>query len=159
MAENSLTEKDKAAWLRIAQQRLRMLRDLRGNETPQERRLEVLRPLLERLWQQMLAMGRPLVEEEVTSDLLSEIQQQVGSLRRAERLGRSQFDDQELITAGKLRREDLLVYFALNLFNGRVASASACLSTRSTASRMSIESALSLSGRLRVTRPTLPSAS
>ena len=104
-------------------------------------------------------MGRPLVEEEVTSYLLSEIQQQVGSLRRAERLGRSQFDDQELITAGKLRREDLLVYFALNLFNGRVASASACLSTRSTASRMSIESALSLSGRLRVTRPTLPSAS
>jgi hypothetical protein len=54
MAENSLTEKDKAAWLRIAQQWLRMLRDLRGNETPQERRLDVLRPLLERLWQQSL---------------------------------------------------------------------------------------------------------
>lgn len=35
MAENSLTEKDKAAWLRIAQQWLRMLRGLRGNETAQ----------------------------------------------------------------------------------------------------------------------------
>jgi hypothetical protein len=35
MAENSLSEKDKAAWLRIAQQWLRMLRPLRGNETPQ----------------------------------------------------------------------------------------------------------------------------
>ena len=35
MAENSLTERDKAAWLRIAQQWLRMLRAQRGNETPQ----------------------------------------------------------------------------------------------------------------------------
>jgi hypothetical protein len=35
MAENSLNERDKAAWLRIAQQWLRMLRSHRGNETPQ----------------------------------------------------------------------------------------------------------------------------
>jgi hypothetical protein len=35
MAENSLNERDKAAWLRIAQQWLRMLRGHRGNETPQ----------------------------------------------------------------------------------------------------------------------------
>ena len=35
MAENSLTENDKAAWLRIAQQWLRMLRGHRGNESPQ----------------------------------------------------------------------------------------------------------------------------
>ena len=36
MAENSKTDHDRAAWLRIAQQWLRMLRSLRGNETPQE---------------------------------------------------------------------------------------------------------------------------
>jgi hypothetical protein len=36
MAENSRTDHDRAAWLRIAQQWLRMLRPLRGNETPQE---------------------------------------------------------------------------------------------------------------------------
>ena len=36
MAENSRTERDKAAWLRIAQQWLRMLMAYRGNETPQE---------------------------------------------------------------------------------------------------------------------------
>jgi hypothetical protein len=35
MAENSINERDKAAWLRIAQQWLRMLRTHRGNETPQ----------------------------------------------------------------------------------------------------------------------------
>jgi hypothetical protein len=35
MAANSITERDKAAWLRIAQQWLRMLRGRRGNETPQ----------------------------------------------------------------------------------------------------------------------------
>lgn len=35
MAEHSITDADKAAWLRIAQQWLRMLRGRRGNETPQ----------------------------------------------------------------------------------------------------------------------------
>ena len=84
-----------------------------------ERRMEALRPILERLWQQMLEFGRPLVEEEVAPDLLLEIKNQIGSLRRAERLGRSPENDQKLIAAGNARREDLLVYFGLNLFNGR----------------------------------------
>ncbi len=35
MAENSKSEHDRAAWLRIAQQWLRMLRGLRGNESAQ----------------------------------------------------------------------------------------------------------------------------
>ena len=35
MAENSVTDRDQAAWLRIAQQWLRLLRTLRGTETPQ----------------------------------------------------------------------------------------------------------------------------
>jgi hypothetical protein len=35
MAENSQTEVDRAAWLRLAQQWLRMLRELRGNESVQ----------------------------------------------------------------------------------------------------------------------------
>ena len=51
--------------------------------------------------------------------LSSEIQSQVGSLRRAERLANSCFDVQELKAAASARREDLLVYFGLNLFNGR----------------------------------------
>ena len=84
-----------------------------------ERRLEVLRPVLERLWQQMLEFGRPLVEEEVAPDLLIEIKNQIGSLRRAERLGNSPENIQKLAIAGNARREDLLVYFGLNLFNGR----------------------------------------
>ena len=36
MADNSRSDADKAAWLRIAQQWMRLLRPLRGNETPQE---------------------------------------------------------------------------------------------------------------------------
>jgi hypothetical protein len=44
MAENSLMEKDKAAWLRIAQQWLRMLRGHRGNETPQADQTHWLAP-------------------------------------------------------------------------------------------------------------------
>ena len=67
----------------------------------------------------LLELGRPVVEEELASDLLLEIKNQVGSLRRAERLGRSSENDAKLIAAGNARREDLLVYFGLNLFNGR----------------------------------------
>jgi DNA phosphorothioation-associated putative methyltransferase len=84
-----------------------------------ERRLVALRPVLERLWRQMLGAGRPLVDEEVPADLLSDIEQQIGSLRRAERLCGTQFDVSELAAAGNARKEDLLVYFGLNLFNGR----------------------------------------
>jgi DNA phosphorothioation-associated putative methyltransferase len=84
-----------------------------------DRRLEALRPLLERLWQQILTAGRALVEEEVAPDLLLEIQSQAGSLRRAERLANSCFDVEELKAAASARQEDLLVYFGLNLFNGR----------------------------------------
>lgn len=84
-----------------------------------QRRLEALRPVLERLWRQMLGSGRSLVEEELPPALLSEIETQIGSLRRAERLCCAQFDVTELNAAGISRKEDLLVYFALNLFNGR----------------------------------------
>lgn len=84
-----------------------------------ERRLEALRPILERLWQQMIEFGRPLVEEEVSPDLLDEITEKVGSLRRAERLGSTPEILEKLHASGNERREDLLVYFGLNLFNGR----------------------------------------
>jgi DNA phosphorothioation-associated putative methyltransferase len=84
-----------------------------------ERRLAELRPVLERLWHQMLAAGRPLVDEEVPADLSSDIERQIGSLRRAERLCGTQFDVNDLVTARNARKEDLLVYFGLNLFNGR----------------------------------------
>jgi len=84
-----------------------------------ERRLEALRPILERLWQKILEMGRSVVEEELAPDLLVEIKTQVGSLRRAERLGGSPENVQKLVASADARREDLLVYFGLNLFNGR----------------------------------------
>jgi DNA phosphorothioation-associated putative methyltransferase len=84
-----------------------------------ERRLELLRPIVERLWQLMLEFGRPLVEEEVGPDLLLEIKNQIGSLRRAERIGSSPENVQKLIASGNARRQDLLVYFGLNLFNQR----------------------------------------
>ena len=104
---------------RIRHARARLHHESRNRPTLAERRLAELRPVLERLWRQMLAAGRPLVDEEVPADLLSDIEQQIGSLRRAERLCGAQFDVNELATAGKARKEDLLVYFGLNLFNGR----------------------------------------
>lgn len=84
-----------------------------------ERRLEALRPILDQLWQKMFELGRPIAEEELPPDLLLEIRTKIGSLRRAERLGRSPESLQKLAASRDARREDLLVYFGLNLFNGR----------------------------------------
>jgi hypothetical protein len=50
------------------------LRPPLNRPTLAERRIEALRPLLQKLWQRMLAMGRPLVEEEVAPDLLVDIE-------------------------------------------------------------------------------------
>jgi DNA phosphorothioation-associated putative methyltransferase len=84
-----------------------------------ERRLETLRPILDRLWDRILDVGRSVVEEELALDLLLEIKNKIGSIRRAERLGSSPEYLQKLVAAAAARREDLLVYFGLNLFNGR----------------------------------------
>ena len=85
----------------------------------EERRMDTIRPTVNRLWQQMLSWGRPLAEEEVPIDLMIEIKEKVGSLRRAERLGSSPENAEMLAAAATARREDLLVYFGLNSFNGR----------------------------------------
>ena len=82
--------------------------------------MEALRPILERLWQQMLELDDLIVEEEVAPDLLLEKSKikldQSGAPSAL--VGRSE-NDKKLTAAGNARREDLLVYFGLNLFNGR----------------------------------------
>jgi DNA phosphorothioation-associated putative methyltransferase len=87
--------------------------------TLDESRLDALGPIIDQLWQHMCVWGRPLAEEEVPLDLMVEIKEKVGSLRRAERLGSSPENVQKLAAAANVRREDLLVYFGLNSFNGR----------------------------------------
>ena len=84
-----------------------------------DRHFESVRPIVQQLWQKMLEFGRPLVEEEVSPALLLEIKEKIGSIRKAERLGRTPENDQNLDTARRSRIEDLLVYFGLNVFNAR----------------------------------------
>lgn len=75
--------------------------------------------LLDALWQQWLETGREPDKSEVKN--LSQLLEAFGSLPKALRFLRSQKDDAILETASKLRQDDLLVYFALGLFEKRKA--------------------------------------
>jgi DNA phosphorothioation-associated putative methyltransferase len=86
---------------------------------PRQRRAELLRPLLEPLWTRTLELARRPEPDELDATLLEAIRREAGGLTRAERLCRELFDPAALAAAARTRREDLLVYFALNLFHGR----------------------------------------
>lgn len=75
--------------------------------------------LLDTLWQQWLETGREPDKSEVKN--LPEILEAFGSLPKALCFLRGQKDDAILETASKLRHDDLLVYFALGLFEKRKA--------------------------------------
>ncbi|WP_159717299.1 DNA phosphorothioation-associated putative methyltransferase [Geminicoccus flavidas] len=78
-----------------------------------------LRPELETLWSAMLERGRTLDPEEFPSDLRSKFQAAKVSLVRATELCLSNlFEQEDLLAAATVRREDMLVHFAMLLFPG-----------------------------------------
>ncbi len=80
-----------------------------------EQFLEANRELLESFWQRVLELGRvPSADEFNDSNQLQNI---IGSPRKAFNFLREEFDTGQLEQAAKERREDLLVYFALQQFN------------------------------------------
>ncbi|MEK0082651.1 DNA phosphorothioation-associated putative methyltransferase [Benzoatithermus flavus] len=95
------------------------LRPPRERPSADERDLAALRPLLEGLWRRMLELGRPADANELDPELVEALHRAPGGLRRAERLCGTLFDPQALTRAAAARKDDLRVYFALNLFDGR----------------------------------------
>ncbi len=73
--------------------------------------------LLDSIWLQWLENGREPEKSEVIN--LPQVLGAFGSLPRALRFLRSQKNDVILETAGRLRQNDLLVYFALGMFEKR----------------------------------------
>lgn len=73
--------------------------------------------LLDSIWLQWLENGREPDKSEVIN--LPQVLEVFGSLPRALRFLRSQKDDVILETARKIRQDDLLVYFALGMFDKR----------------------------------------
>lgn len=73
--------------------------------------------LLDSIWLQWLENGREPAKSEIIN--LPQVLGAFGSLPRALRFLRSQKDDVILETARKLRQNDLLVYFALGMFEKR----------------------------------------
>ena len=73
--------------------------------------------LLDGLWEQWLMLGRPPDLLEV--DGLVELEETFGSLRRTLRFLERHFGSEQLEEAANARREDLLVYFALQQFEHR----------------------------------------
>lgn len=100
----------------IRQTRERRLAQPRLTST--QKLIEDARPLLERLWQQALDLGR-LPEEEEASDV-DELVQAVGSLGKAGRLLSQLFDMDLLAQSAKTRRDDLQVFMASQHFAKRV---------------------------------------
>lgn len=85
--------------------------------TATQKRLAEARPLLERLWQQSLDLGRLPDQEEVPN--LHEVLQAVGPLERACRLLPKLFDMDLLAQSARTRREDLQVFMASQHFAKR----------------------------------------
>jgi DNA phosphorothioation-associated putative methyltransferase len=81
---------------------------------------DTLRPQLEQLYQEILDHGRFLSADELPEELMSAFQAERVSLQRAEQYCRDELIDTDLLErAQQDRREDLLVYFALEMFSGR----------------------------------------
>jgi DNA phosphorothioation-associated putative methyltransferase len=98
------------------------LRPNRERPTKQTRPLkaDVLQPQLQQLWQEMLDHGRYLVADELPDELMDAFRTERVSLQRAEQYCRDELVDSDLLEkAAQDRREDLLVYFALEMFSGR----------------------------------------
>lgn len=73
--------------------------------------------LLESFWLSCLAYGRaPSPEEFNQSDKIKEI---IGTHKKALKLVTDWFGQEELDYAAQMRKEDLLIYFALGMFEGR----------------------------------------
>lgn len=81
--------------------------------------IEARRPLLERLWNLALTLGREPTKDEVDPPLASAIVSAAGSIRRAFGACRSLFDEADLDRARERRTDDLRVYVAMTLFKQR----------------------------------------
>jgi DNA phosphorothioation-associated putative methyltransferase len=81
---------------------------------------DTLRPQLEQLYREILDHGRYLVADELPDELMDAFRAERVSLQRAEQYCRDELIDSDLFErAMQDRREDLLVYFALEMFSGR----------------------------------------
>jgi len=90
--------------------------------TPEERdqaKFLEYKDLLDPLWLQWLNLGREPVASELQN--LNELKNAFGSLARALRFLRSNKDDSILQVVQKAKREDLLIFLALELFKQRTA--------------------------------------
>lgn len=73
--------------------------------------------LLESFWLSCLAYGRVPANEEFNKS--EEIKDTIGSNKKALKLVTDWFGQEELELAAEMRKEDLLIYFALGMFEGR----------------------------------------
>lgn len=118
--------KDVAARLLISSRRVprapmlpRLKVQRERSPTATQLRREELRPLLSELWQLALDLGRWPYADEVPN--LKEVEEKGGSLTRALRLVQRTGDPLMLEAASKTRRDDLLLYLAMQQFSKRPA--------------------------------------
>ena len=84
-------------------------------------RKEALGGELDRIVELALELGRWPFADELDDDVRDRIKAAAVGYPTVLRLAQSQADDTAMVLAAEARREDLSVYFALNLFNRRIA--------------------------------------
>ena len=81
--------------------------------------LEENRELIEALWQRALELGRMPESDELQAEIVIEIQARIGSIGKAARIALATFENNALEHAASVRRDELTLYFAMNLFGKR----------------------------------------
>jgi DNA phosphorothioation-associated putative methyltransferase len=79
-----------------------------------EKLFEIARPCLDTLWERTLDLGRFPEPDEI--DNLTEVIEQLESINLAKKVLQQHYDQALLIEAGKLRTEDLRLFFAMQHF-------------------------------------------
>jgi hypothetical protein len=98
----------------LRQERQGLHRSKLARKSKSEKLLEIARPCLDTLWERALDLGRFPETDEI--DNLTEVIEKLESINSAKKVLQQHYDQSMLIAAGKLRTEDLRLFFAMQQF-------------------------------------------
>ena len=98
----------------LRQERQGLHRSKLARKSKSEKLFEIARPCLDTLWERALDLGRFPEADEI--DNLTEVIEKLGTINSAKKVLQQHYDQSMLIEAGKLRTEDLRLFFAMQQF-------------------------------------------
>ena len=98
----------------LRQERQDLYRSKLTRKSKSEKLFEIARPCLDTLWERALDLGRFPEADEIYN--LTEVIEKLESINSAKKVLQQHYDQSLLIEAGKLRTEDLRLFFAMQQF-------------------------------------------